>query len=127
MKIKFLTKYKEEKEKFNTLYTKDENTEAISTGLIATIIIAVPIILVVFNLFYCFMMYPYFVFYLSGFGLILLIYLYFIFKNACLKKIKKYDELNYNVLLYTRFIFYAVIAAIIVVILSLIIVPICFN
>lgn len=125
--INIFKQKREEEKKIESLYTDKEMSRSSYAALLATAILAVPVVLLLVNFFYILMMRPYLAFYLCGFSLAVLTYLFFLFYILCLKKYHNEKTINYRLVLYVSFL-YSVVAIVIVTTLSaFIVIPIFFT
>ena len=109
--------YKDQTKLIEEKYSNKEITRAYFGSLIAVLIIAVPVILVLVQLFSIFLMSPYFMEIIAAISIDILLVLFIVFKNAILKKYNAFDDIKYNFIL----IFEGIVISIFVIILALIV------
>ena len=109
--------YKDQSILIEEKYSSKEIKRAYFGSLIAILIIALPIILVLVQLYSVFLMRPYLMEIISSISIDIILVLFIVFKNAILKKYNVFDDIKYNFIL----IFEASIITIIVIILALIV------
>lgn len=109
--------YKDQTKLIEEKYSNKEITRAYFGSLIAVLILAVPVILVLVQLFSIFLMRPYFMEIIAAISIDCLLVLFIVFKNAILKKYNAFDDIKYNFIL----IFEGIVISIFVIILALIV------
>ena len=109
--------YKDQTKLIEEKYSNKEITRAYFGSLIAVLILAVPVILVLVQLFSIFLMRPYFMEIIAAISIDCLLVLFIVFKNAILKKYNTFDDIKYNFIL----IFEGIVMNIFVIILALIV------
>ena len=109
--------YKDQTKLIEEKYSNKEITRAYFGSLIAVLILAVPVILVLVQLFSIFLMRPYFMEIIAAISIDVLLVLFIVFKNAILKKYNAFDDIKYNFIL----IFEGIVISIFVIILALIV------
>ena len=109
--------YKDQTKLIEEKYSNKEITRAYFGSLIAVLILAVPVILVLVQLFSIFLMRPYLMEIIAAISIDVLLVLFIVFKNAILKKYNAFDDIKYNFIL----IFEGIVISIFVIILALIV------
>ena len=109
--------YKDQTKLIEEKYSNKEITRAYFGSLIAVLILAVPVILVLVQLFSIFLMRPYLMEIIAAILIDVLLVLFIVFKNAILKKYNAFDDIKYNFIL----IFEGIVISIFVIILALIV------
>ena len=109
--------YKDQTKIIEEKYSNKEITRAYFGSLTIVLILAVPVILVLVQLFSIFLMRPYFMEIIAAILIDVLLVLFIVFKNAILKKYNAFDDIKYNFIL----IFEGIVISIFVIILALIV------
>lgn len=109
--------YKDQTKLIEEKYSNKEITRAYFGSLTIVLILAVPVILVLVQLFSIFLMRPYFMEIIAAISIDVLLVLFIVFKNAILKKYNAFDDIKYNFIL----IFEGIVISIFVIILALIV------
>ena len=104
-------------------YNKKEITRSYFGALLAVLIIAVPLILFLVQLFSIFLMRPYLMEIIAVIIFEILFLCLFIFKNSILKKYRIVEEISYKLVLLFEFISVSIFIIIIAVLIALFIIP----
>ena len=123
---KFFENYKSETNKLTDNYSLVERENAAVSSVIFAILIAIPFILIDINCFYVFASRPYLMTVITGLLIVYFIWIGFIIHKAELKSLRVIQGLSYNRIIYTRFLFIALILIVITILFALILVPILF-
>ena len=116
--------YKDQTKLIEEKYSNKEITRAYFGSLIAVLILAVPVILVLVQLFSIFLMRPYFMEIIAAISIDCLLVLFIVFKNAILKKYNAFDDIKYNFILIFEGIVISIFVFILALIVGFVIIPI---
>jgi len=93
--MKIIDNYKENRKNYLNSYTFDDRNNSCIVSLFTLSIIFLPVVLMVVELYFLFIMVPYLLAFISFIIALILDFLYVIFRKISLKKIKMVDNLNY--------------------------------
>lgn len=116
--------YKDQTKLIEEKYSNKEITRAYFGSLIAVLILAVPVILVLVQLFSIFLMRPYFMEIIAAISIDCLLVLFIVFKNAILKKYNAFDDIKFNFILIFEGIVISIFVFILALIVGFVIIPI---